>query len=74
MTHQVQGAATKRILKDMMEDDPHSIYFRDPSIFPYAWSDYGDQMQVGQVIFCTNHPKRSWFAEVRRTAEGFEVK
>jgi len=30
-------------------------------------------MKVGQSEVVTNHPKRSWFAKIERTATGWRV-
>lgn len=30
-------------------------------------------MKPGDCFVCTNHPRRTWFAEVKRTHEGWKV-
>lgn len=77
MTHIVAG--TKKGLKYNLrcpneDGNPRvNVYFDDPSLYEGAWSGWASQMEVGQTLTCTNHPKRSWFATVERTAEGFKV-
>lgn len=74
MTHIVNGARTKKQLKEKLTASPAEVYFDDPSIFPGAWSGRADQMEAGQSLTCTNHPKRSWFARItRKSDQSFKV-
>lgn len=63
---------SKKALKERVLTAPATVLIQDPSIFqPRTF--YVDEMQVGQVEVCTNHPKRSWFAQIERTSKGFKV-
>jgi len=46
-----------------------SIFLRDPSLFATA-STYAHQIDRGRSVLVTNHPKRSWFAKVKKNANG----
>lgn len=78
MTHIVSpNIRTKKQLRETLQDPTKvmQVHFTDPSIFPGAWSGRADQMELGQTIVCTNHPKRSWFASVTKRHDGlFTVK
>lgn len=64
---------TKRELRERANVEPRNIRLDDPSIV--QWRSFTlDQMVVGQEEFVTNHPKRSWFAHIIRTSNGFTVK
>ncbi len=77
MTHIVTG--TKKELKQNLRTPTGNgvpqvdVYFNDPSVFEGTWSGWASQMSIGQSLTCTNHPKRSWFAVVERTKDGFKV-
>jgi len=73
VNHKFGKDITKKMLKETIKENPDQVYFNDPSIFPGAWSGGASQMEVGQKLVCTNHPKRSWFAQVVRTEDGFKV-
>lgn len=81
MTHIVQGFKTKKALKErLMSREPGVVLFNDPSIFDpkprhvrYTEATMETSFAVGESLVCTNHPKRSWFAKVERTAAGFKV-
>lgn len=50
----------------------YRVIITDPSIFKprdFLASD----MTIGQKEVVTNHPKRSWFAQIERTATGWKV-
>lgn len=70
MTH-IVSCKTKKELKERLADG-RGVYFDDPSIFN-PWSVHSSDMQAGESLTCTNHPKRSWFALVKRTDTGFKV-
>lgn len=65
MTIIVNGVTTKKQLKEQ----PGLARFNDPSMFSPM---HGGRMfkvediREGEVIVCTNHPKRTWFAVVSR--------
>lgn len=73
MTMIVNGYATKKALKEAVMIGKHPTFI-DPSFDP-SWRKFGKEefglldVPVGQSFTVTNHPKRSWFAEVKRVAE-----
>lgn len=86
MTIIVSNCASKKELKlaardlnsgAVRKDSTHLSWepvFQDPSIFPGA-INHGEEFRMsdmaeGTSFICTNHPKRSWFAEVTREAAG----
>jgi hypothetical protein len=78
MTHIAQMISTgesfksKKQLKEAMLESPESVYFRDPSIFnPRSYR--GDEIPSGVSFVCTNHPKRSWFAQIISTGGRIKV-
>lgn len=45
------------------------VHFKDPTIFNplHGGATFSlFDMEIGERFVCTNHPKRSWFAEVER--------
>lgn len=78
MTMQV-NCPSKKKLKELLTSAPLSVTFYDPSFIP-EWRAFGKayftlaDVPPGATFVCTNHPKRSWFAEVTRTKEGAKVK
>lgn len=59
---------TKKALKEAIAVDPQSFVVVDPALMP-EWRKYGERfrlhsMKPGESIVVTNHPKRSWFAEI----------
>ena len=73
MTMIVSGYATKKALKEDIAAGKFPL-FVDPSFDP-SWRKFGKEefglldVPVGQSFVVTNHPKRSWFAEVKRVGE-----
>jgi hypothetical protein len=62
---------TKKALKEALLAG-RTVFIEDPSIFkPRAFC--ASDMAVGQTEVVTNHPKRSWFGKIERTATGFKV-
>ena len=59
---------TKKALREAVSANVN-IFFEDPSLFGAA-SIHLHDLQRGQSIICTNHPKRSWFAKVKRLPDG----
>lgn len=62
---------TKKALKEALLAGK-SVDIEDPSVFNPRYFFAAD-MAVGQRETVTNHPKRSWFAAIERTADGFKV-
>jgi hypothetical protein len=75
MTMIVSGFKTKKAFKETMLAEGEAIPFEDPALMP-EWKKYGRTyftlgvMEIGDTFCVTNHPKRSWFAEVKCTAAG----
>ena len=72
MTCIVTGFKTKKELKVRVAainagtDPVRHFYINDPSIFQANHSCTSDELQEGQEFVVTNHPKRSWFAQIGR--------
>ncbi len=72
MTCIVDRFKTKKALKEAVERGEHFWIF-DPSIVaPRSFSSI--QLKEGEEIVATNHPKRSWFAQIGRKAGKLYVK
>lgn len=62
---------SKKALAAAVAERPGHVWITDPSIFPGSRGDFiADALKPGEVVFVTNHPKRSWFAQVGRTSAG----
>jgi len=78
----VEGFKTKKDLKERVKcfmplvDPRLDFYISNPSPFPagtYEYAGMASSLPVGKKVIVTNHPKRSWFAQIERTAAGFKV-
>jgi hypothetical protein len=75
MTCIISGVTSKGELKRLAAQGAAAIAnigIEDPSIFNPRWFTMGE-MTVGQRVVVTNHPKRSWFAQIERTATGWKI-
>ncbi len=64
--------STKKALREALERGEDNFRIDDPSIFnPRSFRPM--EIPVGQKVVVTNHPKRSWFAEIQRTEKGYKV-
>jgi hypothetical protein len=63
---------SKKALRERIATAPERVYITDPSIFKPRYFT-ASEMTIGQREVVTNHPKRSWFAQITRTATGFKV-
>jgi hypothetical protein len=66
---------TKKAFKQAVADNPQTP-IEDPSIFAsyYGRIDTHPGLQdAGSSITVTNHPKRSWFAQVKRVGTELKV-
>lgn len=73
MTHIVSPDRfpSKKSFKEAVHKDASAVYVDDPSIFPGAKSGpIPEVLEEKEFITVTNHPNRSWFAEVRRQTRG----
>ena len=66
--HIVPFIKTKAEFKRRLQHG-ESLFLRDPSLFAVA-SVTTHQLDPGRSVLVTNHPKRSWFAKVKRTHNG----
>ena len=76
MTMIISGFASKKTLKEAAANG-QDFFIEDPALMP-EWRKYGarfkaSSLPIGAVIVATNHPKRSWFAEIRMTPSGIKV-
>ena len=63
--------ATKKDFRAAVETlGAEHVVVEDPSIFAPFRGSLFDYMSVRESATFTNHPKRSWFALVRRTRDG----
>jgi len=69
MTCIIQGFKTKKALREHVLQGNVDVQIHDPSIFNERWFTIRD-LQPGEEIVATNHPKRSWFAQVGRYTNG----
>lgn len=79
MTHIVAGFTTKKFLKETLARRVRVI-FEDPSVHNpkevfVEWNGphLVTNLTEGETIFCTNHPKRSWFAKITRKGNILKV-
>ena len=61
---------TKKSLKEAIKEDPSKVYLDDPSIVGNFSGMVSDIMKHKDPITVTNHPKRSWFAEIKTVKRG----
>lgn len=73
MTWIVHGAKTKKELREkLMSCAALGIAFEDPAFMAPQWIE-AHRAPIGFKCVATNHPKRSWFAAIERTANGWRV-
>jgi len=60
---------TKKALREAVAAAPQRVWIDDPSIFAPRSFDAAS-IPAGRTEVVTNHPKRSWFAQVGRKADG----
>lgn len=66
-----QRFPTKKSLKEALAAG-QSVVIQDPSIFNPR-TIRNEDMQDGESIIVTNHPKRSWFGCIKRKGDKFIV-
>lgn len=66
MTHITEVFKTKKDFKTATLADPTRVYLEDPAIIGAVSGSVAEIMKVKDLITVTNHPKRSWFAQVKR--------
>jgi hypothetical protein len=65
-----QSYPTKKALRLWVLKDPDCVTIHNPSMFTTLTSFSANQIGPGQEYTVTNHPRRSWFAQVGRKADG----
>lgn len=62
---------SKKALAAAVAERPGHVWITDPSIFPSSRGEFiAEALKPGESVCVTNHPKRSWFAQVGRTSAG----
>lgn len=69
MTH-ISEYKTKKLFKEMVKEDPYSVYLEDPAIIGGVSGYLPKILEKKESITVTNHPKRSWFASVETKTDG----
>ena len=62
--------------KELMAKPEHAM-FKDPSVYKPICDGFGftfADLPLNETVYVTNHPKRSWFAQVTRTENGVTVR
>ena len=69
MTHIVSPTIypSKKSFKEAVAKAPDLVHVYDPSIFNPLSGYVNDVAKAKGLFTVTNHPKRTWFAEVRYT-------
>ena len=75
MTMIIEGYASKKALREAVAAGTEVTVY-DPSLME-DWRKYGEYFKIsslpeGASIVATNHPKRSWFAEI--SVKGGKIK
>lgn len=67
MTHHVDVGLfpTKKALISAVKSVPGGVFLKDPS-FVSPRDLRADEIKEGEHVYCTNHPRRSWFASIYR--------
>jgi hypothetical protein len=68
------GRATKKLLRERINENPSEIRFYNPSPIGGHPSCLASEMLNGARIVVTNHPQCSWFASVTREGKKFVVR
>lgn len=64
MTHIVESRfKTKKAFKKAIKEGENP-YLNDPAIIGGVSGTVSEILEQKGVIYCTNHPKRSWFARI----------
>lgn len=75
MTCIVEGFKTKKALQECCKclyptvDPRLDFYISNPSMFPagkFEYAGMASQIPEGKKVLVTNHPKRSWFANIAK--------
>ena len=55
---------------DAVKADPTRVYLDDPSFIRPDSGSVAELMSRNNLITVTNHPKRSWYVQIKRNADG----
>jgi hypothetical protein len=67
---QIAQYKTKKALKEAVAKDPKSVLIVEPSIMG-EWTKYLTEIPDNLFpLYVTNHPKRSWFASIKKKIDG----
>lgn len=61
---------TKRAFRYAVGQHPHQVFVKNPAPFEPFYGSLSHAMRTREMITVTNHPKRSWFAQVTRRPDG----
>lgn len=65
---------TKKEFKEAISTNPKMVWLDDPAVIG-AVSGYANEVvKEGGIVFVTNHPKRSWYAQVTRREGRYKIK
>lgn len=65
---------TKKAFKEAVKTDPSKVLIIAPGLHPASEGGYlSEVMKLHDSITLTNHPKRSWFAQVKNGRKGLVV-
>ena len=70
MSHITSRFKSKKDFKTAAEANPDGVYLDDPSIVGAVSGSVTLILEKKGTFTVTNHPKRSWFAEVHRDRNG----
>lgn len=76
MTHIVSPTAykCKKDFVKAVKENPSAVYLEDPAIFRPVSGFVSDILaQKDEPIYVTNHPRRTWFAQIKKTSSGVHV-
>lgn len=59
---------TKKAFKEAINEDASEVLIEDPSIFNPFLGSAKELLEKQNSFVVTNHPKRSWFAQVTLTS------
>lgn len=61
---------TKKAFKEAVRNNPDAVYVDDPSPFNPVSGSVREVVVKRRMFTVTNHPKRSWFAQVELDIDG----
>jgi hypothetical protein len=61
---------SKKKFKEAVKEDPSKVFLNDPSIVGNSTGYVSEIIKHKNPFTVTNHPKRTWFAEVKISERG----